>query len=566
MLAAPFCEITIRNAVQRTTALLIALAIMSGIGACAPAAQPNPTATLQGAFVPTRIPRSATPTHTQIPTETWTLTPSATFTASPTVTDTPRPTLTPADTPTPTPSLDMTGTAQAEAAATHFYATVEAQLAATLEARTAATQTAIALMPTMTPTPTTGETVTTIGFNTIQITSTIDRDAPVSGAISFPQYMQIYAFDGSAGDRIDVEVLTSSGNLSPALFIVHPDGREIARFEVRRELVSSGAVRGLTLPETGRYLIGVTRLAGLFGLTEGTFTLTIRASAPDQAPEGIFAVETRYNENISGSLGLNDPGHVYVFSGRAGDRVNITMTRFSNNLDPFLILTDSLGNILTWNDDDLRAGVTDSVISEYVLPRDGYYSVLASRFFNSDNSGDYRLKITQIPSLPQTIVYGVLDPVNSNTIRADNQFFSNFSVGDSVVTGADGRSQELRMQTLLTFQLPPVASEQIERVELRLQPCLEARGGFSALGVLTIYADPYGSLTTRRDFTRVSTGARIVAEQSNCGPVDVTEITRDHLESGQIFSQYRLMFRQSQNNGQGDEVLLTPSLVFFLSE
>lgn len=448
--------------------------------------------------------------------------------------------------------------------------TAEARLAATLEARSMATQTAIALTPTRTPipivTPTAIEPVTRIGFNTVQITSTISQDMPINGTIAFPQYMQVYAFEGTAGDQIDVEVLTSSGNLSPAIFIVHPTGREMARFEVRNQLVSGGAIRGVTLPETGRYLIGVTRLAGLFGLTEGTFTLTVRASAPGQSPEGIFATAINYNDTINGSLRLDEAGHVYVFQGRAGDRLNITMTRSSNNLDPFLLLTDGLGNILVWNDDDLRTGLTDAAIGEYVLPQDGYYSLLASRFFGSDNSGDYRLKITQLPSLPQTIVYGALDPVNSRTIRADSQFFSNFSVGDGIVTSSDGRTQELRLQTLITFQIPPVAPEQIERVELRLQPCLEARGGFSSLGELTIYADQYGSLGITRDFTRISTGARILATQPNCGAVNVTEVVREQLTSGQVFSQYRLIFRQSQTNGQGDEVLLTPSLVFFLSQ
>lgn len=574
MPAVLFRFIAVRTTPTKQVVSALALLILIAAGACGPAPQAEPTATLQGALVPTRIPRSATPTVTPSPTETPTLTPSPTETPSPTPTHTPEPTATPTETPSLTPSPALTATAEAAAAvvateqaiaaatSTSIFATAEAQLAAT---QTALALTQAAAVPSPTLTPTAADVTTSTGFNPIAITSTISLDTAVSGMIAFPQFMQVYAYEGVVGERIDIEVLTSSGTLSPSIFVVDPKGREVARYEVRRELISSGAIRALELAEAGTYLIGVTRLTGLFGLTDGTFTLTVRESAPDQLPEGMFSEVVRYGEDVLGSLSLDEHGRVYSFRGSAGDRLNITMTRSSNNLDPYLILTDSLGNVLAWNDDDMRTGLTDSAIGEYVLPADGYYSIVASRYFGSDNSGDFRLKITQFPSLSEPVVYGALDPVSSRTVRADGQFFSNFSAGDSIATEDDGSTQELRTQSLITFQIPPVTADQVVRAELRLQPCLESRGGFTALGDMTVYADQYGSLLVRRDFTRVSTGARILSTQSNCDPIDVTEVVRSLITEGQAFTQYRLVFRQSPINGQGDEILVTPSLVIELT-
>lgn len=573
MPAVLFRIIAVRTTPTKRIVSALALLILIAVGACGPAPQAEPTATLQGALVPTRIPRSATPTVTPSPTETPTLTPSPTETPSPTPTHTPEPSATPTETPSLTPSPDFTATAAAAAAGSAteqaIAAATSTSIFATAEAQLAATQTALSLtqaaVPSPTLTPTASGLATTTGFNPVAITSTISLDTAVSGVIAFPQYMQVYAYEGVVGERIDIEVLTSSGTLSPSLFVVDPKGREVARYEVRRELISSGAIRALELAEAGTYLIGVTRLTGLFGLTDGTFTLTVRESAPEQSPEGMFSEIVRYGEDVIGSLSVEEHGRVYSFRGSAGDRLNITMTRSSNNLDPYLMLTDSLGNVLAWNDDDMRTGLTDSAIGEYVLPADGYYSIVASRYFGSDNSGDFRLKITQFPSLSQPVVYAALDPVSSRTIRADGQFFSNFSTGDSIATEDDGSTQELRTQALITFQIPPVTADQIVRAELRLQPCLESRGGFSALGDLTVYADQYGSLLIRRDFTRVSTGARILSTQTTCDPIDVTEVVQSLITEGQAFTQYRLVFRQSPINGQGDEILVTPSLVIELA-
>jgi hypothetical protein len=96
-------------------------------------------------------------------------------------------------------------------------------------------------------------------------------------------------------------------------------------------------------------------------------------------------------------------------------------------------------------------------------------------------------------------------------------------------------------------------------------PCRESGDGFAALGEMTIYADNYGRLGDGRNLTRPFPGARVVHIHLTCDPIDVTELVQEAYTSGQQVVQFRLVFRDSSANGQGDEVLITPRLRLELS-
>jgi hypothetical protein len=498
-------------------------------------------------IVPTRATLTPTLTFTPTSTETPTVTPTATDTPSPTSTDTP--TATPTDTATATatdtPSLTPSPTETPTATATET-PTLTPTLAATL-------------------TPTPGE---PIAFTSATSFAERNVEAPLTfqsatfGTIDDAHPAILYPFSGTAGMVVSI-TMQSDDELDPYLIILDAKGRELARNDDESTESYNAAVRRLTLPETGDYFIVATRYDQQYGSTFGNFELTVSESAPDEESIGLFSQLIAYDGGATGTISDATPQQIYTFRGSAGDVISLQMSAASGNLDPRVILTDNLGNWLVNNDDDLQINSIDSQIQGYVLPFDGFYSVIATRYQTSEDrasAGDYRLKLTLDQPADRSVIspiYAPMDPANSRTLRIDGQFYSNFSIGDNL----DENNRELRLQALLTFWLPPLGNGlDLDRALLELTPCRETGDGFTALGAFTLYADNYGRLGDGRNISRPFPGARVVTEQATCDPIDVSEVVEEAYESGRQVLQFRLTFRDTSSNGEGDEVLITPRL------
>ncbi len=70
---------------------------------------------------------------------------------------------------------------------------------------------------------------------------------------------------------------------------------------------------------------------------------------------------------------------LYNFDASAGDVVTISMTQASEELDPYLVLLGSAGEVLT-TDDDSGELLYSASIQEFEIPADGDYLVLATTF------------------------------------------------------------------------------------------------------------------------------------------------------------------------------------------
>jgi hypothetical protein len=154
----------------------------------------------------------------------------------------------------------------------------------------------------------------------------------------------------------------------------------------------------------------------------------------------------------------------------------------------------------------------------------------------------------------------LLDYANSVTLLDNRTPITDFRAGDQLT--AD--NQEVRAQTLLTFHLPALP-EGVTAGEamLQLNACTEVGDGFTGLGALRVYADAYGALTERRDFTRPTAGARLIAEVDACGTIDVTDTVLEAYAAGQPTVQFRLAFNAADTNQQIDEVRFQPALVIW---
>ncbi|MBN2304904.1 MAG: PPC domain-containing protein [Anaerolineae bacterium] len=99
------------------------------------------------------------------------------------------------------------------------------------------------------------------------------------GEITDDQYLVFYVFEGTAGDTITVEINTLSGNLDSVLHLYRSAGSGWAEIASNDDSPRGGTYEALldrvVLPQTGKYLIAVSR----YGLdrenTFGTFTVTL---------------------------------------------------------------------------------------------------------------------------------------------------------------------------------------------------------------------------------------------------------------------------------------------------
>jgi hypothetical protein len=99
----------------------------------------------------------------------------------------------------------------------------------------------------------------------------------------------------------------------------------------------------------------------------------------------------RIGESVTAVLDLGSV-HAWTFTGTAGDIVSIAMVSPDGELDIYLILLDSDGNVLIEDDDSY--GDTNSLISDFELPESGTYTIQAAAF-DDNTSGVYELTITE---------------------------------------------------------------------------------------------------------------------------------------------------------------------------
>ncbi len=422
--------------------------------------------------------------------------------------------------------------------------------------------------PTVTPIPLTDTSglryLNSTAFTPTFLTGAISAGDTVSGAITNEQPFVLYSLETTPGTSINITMDGAAANGSdfyPRIVVIDPKGREVARTS-DYSVASRAVIEGLMLSEAGTYVIAASRVGGQFGYTYGDFELAIETAVEGQSQTGILSQPINYGNEVTGEIDDNVNEHIYTLHGREGDTITISMNTVSGDLDPRLMLTDNLGNPLVMRDDDYEALSFNSMVDGYVLPHSGYYSVVATRY-ESRNAleGTYSLLIelnSQLPSGEAHQIEAPLDFINSIALRTDLEYYAEFSAGDAV----DDDKNEVRLDTLLTFYLPPLEETfELSAARLHLEPCLERNQGFAALGELSILEDAYGSLSDDHDFTRPAAGSSLISQTSSCSAVDLTDVVRDAYNAGQSTLQIRLTFRTPTLNGQPDSVVFTPQLI-----
>jgi hypothetical protein len=223
--------------------------------------------------------------------------------------------------------------------------------------------------------------------------NTIDADDP--------QFF--YTFRGQRGDLITARLQRASGDLDPYLILTDDRGVVLAENDDTPGSGLDAAIEGFLIREAGTYVLVASRFGGVSGATTGSFVLTLE-SAADSGLGARFdaSFPLQFGDVIEGAITEERAAQFYSFDGLAGDVVTIRMDRAGGTLDPLLALTDALAREII-SDDDGGDG-QNALILDFVLPADGTYTIIATRYERDvgTTTGRYRLSVTRTAAASAT--------------------------------------------------------------------------------------------------------------------------------------------------------------------
>ncbi len=213
----------------------------------------------------------------------------------------------------------------------------------------------------------------------------------VISAISANNTVDTWTFDGQQNDHVVIEMSLISGNLSPYLALLKPNGTVTAVSS--SYYGESPALLDVVLPVTGTYqLLAQSNPAYLNSLGDYALMFSIVQTADGRIlPSG--GGQLLLGESVVGGITNDDPEDVYHVIITEPVVVDITLTRNEGNLNGYLEVMDDQGDVVTSDDDS--AGGFNPVIKALEL-EPGEYSIIVRRP-DSDklSEGVYGLDLTR---------------------------------------------------------------------------------------------------------------------------------------------------------------------------
>lgn len=227
----------------------------------------------------------------------------------------------------------------------------------------------------------------------------------VMGSLTDSALSLEYTFTAAAGDQVTITL--ASDDFDAFLTLLDADGNELAADDDGAGNLDS-QITAFTIPADGTYVIIVDSYdhARADSSAIGGFTLSLEGDLPDTPivmGEGVIEV----GESLAGELSAETPGIEYAFTASAGDIVTITLS--STAFDAYLVLLDSNGNELDWDDDS--AGDLNSRIGPFEIPADGQYVIQVESFGSATGGeagvGQFTLELADEMTIP-TVTEGTI--------------------------------------------------------------------------------------------------------------------------------------------------------------
>lgn len=272
-----------------------------------------------------------------------------------------------------------------------------------------------------------------------------------------------YTFRAALGDIISVRMQRASGDLDPSLLLVNSQAQVIADNDDSPGSLDA-AINGFVIREPGIYAIIASRFGQAAGRSKGSFVLTLGSGAESGLGRNIdLALPLLPGIPAQGEITDSRDVQFYQFEGRKDDVITIRMSRPSGELDSFLALLDPSRREIVSDDDG--GGGQNALINQYVLPVDGTYTVVATRFERAQGTtvGPYRLQLDMSGNAFQNIPEDVPrleigTPVQGTITDTNDQVIYAFVArqGDVLTITLDRASGNLdpRMVVLAADQRP----------------------------------------------------------------------------------------------------------------
>jgi hypothetical protein len=120
---------------------------------------------------------------------------------------------------------------------------------------------------------------TTIDFAAqIENAQVLTSDQTATGSIRLNRKFDLYTFTGQVGQTVNISMERLTGTLDPVLFLIDPNGVQVAQNDDAARDTTNSLISGFTLSEDGQYIIIATHFGGTFGVTAGDYRLTLRLS------------------------------------------------------------------------------------------------------------------------------------------------------------------------------------------------------------------------------------------------------------------------------------------------
>jgi len=220
----------------------------------------------------------------------------------------------------------------------------------------------------------------------------------------------------------------------------------------------------------------------------GTYTLLTSDRSPGvyTGDYGLFVQRTfnpgiatavSYGKTLPGSISAVGEVDTYTFSGKAGDKVIVKMTRNSSFLDPWLEVFrpdgEPLGNVVANAQAELRV----------TLPDSGTYAILTSDQAPGDDTGDYTLFVQRTfnPGTPVVITYGKTSSAAISIVGEVDTYTFSGNVGDKVILRMSRNS--FNLQPLMELFAPDGNSliSDFDAAQAEIKATLSANGTYTLL-------------------------------------------------------------------------------------
>ncbi|MFN8563657.1 MAG: PPC domain-containing protein [Anaerolineae bacterium] len=215
----------------------------------------------------------------------------------------------------------------------------------------------------------------------------------VYNTITDAQPQVYYTFRAARGDIISMRMQRASGDLDPALLLVNSQAQIIADNDDNPGTLDA-AINGFVIRDAGVYAIIASRFGQAAGRSKGSFVLTLSAGAESGLGRSVdFALPLLPGIPAQGEITESRDVQFYQFEGRKDDVITIRMSRTLGELDSFLALLDPSRREIISDDDG--GGGQNALINQYVLPVDGTYTVVATRYERAEGTtiGPYQIQL-----------------------------------------------------------------------------------------------------------------------------------------------------------------------------